>query len=339
MSRILKELRADSDGEPFHLVSLEPGALDGMRYEYFAHQSPGPGQVEIAVSTAGLNFRDLMFVLGISPDMPETPIRLGGECAGRVVSIGNNVKRFQVGDEVMGVAFGSLGTHVVTDEHLIIHKPRNLSFEEAATVPIVFQTTYYAIHYLGQLRKGERILIHAGAGGIGQAAIQLAQFYGAEIFATAGSQKKREFLRTQGVKHVMDSRTLSFAEEIMDLTHGQGVNVVLNSLSGKFIHKSISVLSHFGRFLELGKQDFYNNTSIQLSPFRNNLSFFAIDLMQIFTERPEYALQLAEECMSLLSKGILKPIPYQVFPISEYREAFRLMRRSRHIGKIVLSLK
>ncbi|MGH2621008.1 MAG: type I polyketide synthase, partial [Anaerolineales bacterium] len=194
------------------------------------------------------------------------------------------------------------------------------------------------LHHLARLRAGERILIHAAAGGVGLAAIQFAQHVGAEIFATAGSPEKREFLRSLGVRHVMDSRSLDFADEVMALTGGKGVDVVLNSLAGDAIPKSISVLDAYGRFLEIGKRDIYQNSKLNLRPFRKNLSFFAIDLGRLFQERPAVAGELLREVMQHIEAGHLRALPTRTFPISEVESAFRYMAQAKHTGKIALSL-
>ena len=160
-------------------------------------------------------------------------------------------------------------------------KPDNLSFEEAAGIPITFLTVAYSLYELARLQPGERILIHAASGGVGLAAVQIAQQIGARIFATAGRPEKQEYLRSLGVEHVMNSRNLDFVEEVRRDTGGEGVDVVINSLAGEFIPASIQLLKRFGRFIEIGKRDILSNSEIGLYPFRNNLSFHAVDLGQM----------------------------------------------------------
>lgn len=323
---------------PFRLEISAPGVLDELVLQSTVRQSPGRGEVEIRVCAVGLNFREVLKALGIYPDLPEGSINFSGDCAGRIVAIGSGVEGLAIGDEVLGIAPICFSSFAIVPAHLLVPKPAHLSFEEAATIPSVFLTAYYALYSLGRLSQGERVLIHAAAGGVGLAAVQLCQMAGAEIFATVGSPEKREFLRSLGIKYVMHSRSLAFADEVMKTTEGKGVDVILNSLAGEFIPKSLSVLAKFGRFLEIGKQDIYQNSQLGLYPFRNNLSFFAIDLEQVWIERPDFTLFLFWELMQYFRDGRLKPLPHQVFPISEVPAAFRYMRKSKHIGKIVVSV-
>ena len=220
---------------------------------------------------------------------------LGDECAGRIVAVGEGVEGLQAGDEVIAIAPGSLGSHVTTSAAFVMRKPAQVTFEEAATMPVVFLTAYYALHHLARLRAGERVLIQSAAGGVGLAALQIAQHMGAEVFATAGSPEKQELLRLLGVQHVMDSRSLAFADQIMEITGGQGVDIVLNSLAGKAMAKGIACLAPYGRFLELGKRDIYQNSKLGLWGFRKNVSFFAIDLGGLLTEKPAFIRTLLGE--------------------------------------------
>jgi len=216
--------------------------------------------------------------------------------------------------------------------------PEGWSFEAAATVPTTFFTVYYALKHLASLQPGERVLIHGASGGVGIAAIQLAQYLGAEIYATAGTDEKRDFVRMLGVEHVYDSRNLDFAEEILADTQGEGVDVVLNSLAGEAIRRNLQVLKPFGRFLELGKRDFFENTAIGLRPFKDNISYFGIDADQLLNGRPELASKLFGEVMGLFQEGVLYPLPHRAFGATRVVEAFRAMQQSRHIGKIVVSM-
>jgi NADPH:quinone reductase-like Zn-dependent oxidoreductase len=322
---------------PFRLEISDPGSLDGLTWQPAVRQAPGFGEVEIHICAVGLNFRDVMKALGIYPDDSESSPTICGDCSGRIVAVGEGVEGLKVGDDVLGIAPVSFSSFAIIPTHLLQPKPSNLSFEEAATIPSTFLTAYYALYYLGKLSKGDRVLIHAAAGGVGLAAVQLSQRVGAEIFATAGNPEKQEFLRSLGVEHIMDSRSIAFAGEVMQLTGGKGVDVILNSLAGEFIPKSLSVLAKFGRFLEIGKQDIYQNSQLGLYPFRNNLSFFAIDFEQIWLERPDFNVALFREIMQCFQDETLKPLPHKVFPISEVRAAFRYMRKAKHIGKIVVS--
>ena len=330
--------RIPAGDQPFRLEIDTPGILDHLMLRATTRREPGPGEVEIAVVAASLNFLDVLKALGIFPGQGlDAPI-LGGECAGRVTALGTNVVELAVGDEVVALAGGCIGTHVTTSAHCVVAKPTHLSFEQAAAIPVVFLTAYYALHSLARITKGERILIHSAAGGTGLAAVQLAQFLGAEIFATAGSTEKREYLRSLGIQHVMDSRSLTFAEEVLAATQDRGVDVVLNSLTGAAMAKSLSVLAPYGRFIELGKKDIYQNSLLELAPFRKNLSYFALDLAGMVRERPMMVSSLLEEVMQLFKAGLLKPPPTRVFPIPRFVEAFHTMAQAKHIGKLVISL-
>ncbi len=323
---------------PFCLEIYTPGILDELTLQPTIRQPPASHEVEIEVCAVGLNFKEVMKALGIYPDNSEGHVTFGGDFAGKIVAIGEDVKEFKIGDEVMGIGAKSFSSFATVPTHCLVAKPANLSFEEAVTIPGTFLTAYYALQHLGRLNKGERVLIHAAAGGVGLAAVQLSQMVGAEIFATAGNSQKREFLRSLGIKYVMDSRSVAFADEVMELTGGKGVDVILNSLAGEFIPKSLSVLAKFGRFLEIGKRDIYENSQLGLYPFRNNLSFFAINLGQVWLERPDFTVSLFREVMQCFEDGVFQPLPYKVFPISEVVSAFRYMRKTKHIGKIVVSL-
>ncbi len=316
----------------------QAGSFDSLYYHAFARQAPEPNQVEIEVRATGLNFSDVLKAMGLYPGITDKIVPLGIECAGVVTAIGKEAaKRFQVGDEVMGIAPYSFATHTRTAEYAIVKKPANLDFDEAATIPVTFLTAYYALVRLAQLAPGERLLVHAGAGGVGIAAIQIAQHLGAEVFATAGSDDKREFLRSLGVKHVHNSRTLDFSEEILDLTGREGVDVVLNSLPGDAITKSLGILRAYGRFLEIGKTDIYQNRMIGLAPFQDNLSYFAIDLDRMLRQRPDYVRTLFAEMMEHFHAGHFQALPHTRFPMDGTVDAFRYMAQRKNIGKVVVS--
>jgi phthiocerol/phenolphthiocerol synthesis type-I polyketide synthase C len=319
----------------FCLESAKPGQLDTLRLQPAPRLEPGPGQVEIEVYAAGLNYRDVLNAMGVYPG---DPIPLGAECAGKIARLGKDVEDLQVGEEVIAIAPSSFSRFAMTYAALVVPKPGHLSFEEAVTVPITFLTAHYALNYLARMSKGERVLIHAAAGGVGLSAVQLAQRVGAEIFATAGSPEKRAFLQYIGVKHVMDSRSLAFAEEVMQRTGGKGVDIVLNSLPGEYIPKSLSILSPHGRFLEIGKMDIYLNRTLDLYPFSNNLSYFAIDMDRICRERPALIHSLFLDLMESFKEGTLRPLPRSVFPISDAVGAFRYLAQRKNIGKVVVSL-
>jgi 1-acyl-sn-glycerol-3-phosphate acyltransferase len=331
------------DLRQFRLDVDTPGTLESLTLRETVSRRPGPGEVLIRVFAAGLNFRDVMLSLGMLPPMsiPGAAGKtiLGFECAGIVIQCGEGVEEFRPGDEVMAVAIGALASQVITRAEMVARKPAHLTFEQAATMPQVFITAHYGLNHLARLSAGERVLIHAATGGVGLAAIQLAKRVGAEIFATAGSPEKRAYLKAMGIKHVMDSRSLAFADEVLAATNGEGVDVVLNSLAGEAIPKGLSILRPYGRFLELGKRDIYADAPIGLLPFDKNLSFSAIAADRMLIDRPALVGSLAREVAAFVEDRALEPIPYTAFDLSQAEEALRFLAQAKHIGKLVLTVR
>lgn len=299
-------------------------------------------QVAITPKHAGLNFRDVMFATGLLPDealeQGFSGPALGMEFSGIVSDIGEEVSHLNIGDKVMGFAPGCFANHIVTSALAVVKKPDDWSFAAAATVPTVFFTAYYSLVHLARLRAGERVLIHGAAGGVGLAAIQIAQSLGADIYATAGTHEKREFIKLLGSDRVFDSRSLAFADQILVDTNGEGIDVVLNSLAGEAIARNLEILKPFGRFLELGKRDFYADSAMGLRPFRNNISYFGIDADQLMLEQPQLTYQLFNELLASFESGELLPIPHRVFAANKVSDAFKHMQRSRQIGKVLVDL-
>ncbi len=339
----LCELAAATPHAPGSVARLDqctPGQIKGLCWTRQALPAPGEDQVEIEVRAAGLNFRDVMYASG---QLAEHALEdgfagatLGMECSGVVVAAGPRATGLQPGDAVIAFAPASFATRVLTRAAAVVKKPADWSFEAAATVPAAFLTAYYALHHLARLEEGQRVLIHGAAGGVGIAAIQVAQMAGAEIFCTAGSEAKRDFLRLLGVERVFDSRSLAFADQVMAASAGEGVDVVLNSLAGEAMRRSLRLLKPFGRFLELGKRDFYEDTRIGLRPLASNIAYFGVDADQLMLERPELTRRLMQELMALFRQGQLTPLPYRLFAAADAIEAFRFMQQSKHIGKVVL---
>jgi NADPH:quinone reductase-like Zn-dependent oxidoreductase/short-subunit dehydrogenase/acyl carrier protein len=302
---------------------------------------PGDGEVAIDIAAAGLNFRDVMWSLSL---LPEEALEdgfagptLGIEGAGTVVAVGAGVRRVRRGDRVVAFASGAFASRVVVPEAAVAPLPARLSFEAGATIPVAFFTSYYALHHLARLTRGEWLLVHGGAGGVGLAALQIARWRGARTIATAGSDEKRDFLRMLGADHVLSSRNLDFVDDVRAITGGEGVDVVLNSLAGEAMERSFQVVRPFGRFLELGKRDYYANARIGLRPFRRNLSYYGIDVDQLLAHRRPVAERLFHEIVQLFERGVFSPLPYRTVGSDEVREAFRLMQQSLHVGKIVIT--
>nr|AYM54554.1 short-chain dehydrogenase/reductase SDR [Racemicystis crocea] len=326
-------------GRPFRLDIEKPGVLERLALREVQRRPPGPGEVEIEIEAAGLNFIDVMKAMGIYPGLQPGPVPLGGECAGRIVALGEGVTDLAIGEEVIALAPSAFASHATTAARFVVPKPAHLRFEQAATIATVFMTVWYAFIHLGRARRGERVLIHAATGGTGLAAVQVARTLGLEIFATAGSEEKRAYLRAMGIEHVMDSRSLAFADEIMKVTKGRGVDLVLNSLTGEALVKSLEVLAPYGRFLEMGKRDIYDNARLGLLPFKKSLSYSSIDLVGMSVERPELFASLLREVTQRFEEGAFEPLPVKVFSASEAEEAFRFMAQAKHIGKIAISMK
>lgn len=318
-------------GEPHRLEIVSRGQLDAVELRAVPRVAPGPGEVEIEVRATGLNFRDVLNVLDLYPGDPGP---LGGECAGEVVAVGEGVTHVKPGDLVLALAPASFSTYVLTLAEFVAPLPKSMSTEEGATIPICFLSAYYALCTLGRMKAGDRVLIHAASGGVGLAAIQLAKQVGAEIFATAGSPRKREYLQSLGIEHVMDSRSLDFADEILRVTDGEGIDLVLNSLTGETIATSLSVLRPGGRFLELGKTDLWDQPRVDA--FRPGLTFHAIALDRMMAEEAQTVQGLMREVMPQFEDGRLEPLPLRKYPLRRIVEAFRHMARAEHIGKVVI---
>jgi acyl transferase domain-containing protein/NADPH:quinone reductase-like Zn-dependent oxidoreductase/acyl carrier protein len=343
MRRRAEPASHDADGETgFRLTFAQGEAQEGVVLHGIAIPRPAAGEVTAHVKAAGLNFRDVLQRIGLLPEEAFeggfAGATLGMEFAGEVIEVGDAVDHLRPGDAVFGIARDAFSSYIVAPANGLFKKPASVSFEEAATLPVAALTVYYSLHHLARLQKGERILIHGAAGGVGLAAVQYALWVGAEIFASAGSVEKREFLRRIGAQHVVDSRSLAFADDIRELTHGEGIDVVLNSVAGDAIHKGLSILRPYGRFVELGKRDFYANSKLGLQPFCNNIQFFGVDLDRLLVDRPALSKQLFAELAPLLDQRVFVPLPHRVFPVARAVEAFRCMQHSRHIGKIVLGM-
>ncbi len=313
------------------------GILDDFVYRVSQRVAPGPNQVEIEVYASSLNFRDVLIALG---EYPSTNAQMGSDCSGKVVRVGEGVEQFKVGDEVIAIseasAFSRFTTTMVTD---VVKKPASLSWEEAASLPTAFVTLYHSLHNLAALSQGERILIHSAAGGVGLAAIQYAQTVGAEIYATVGSDEKRAFLRSLGIERIFNSRSTDFADEILQATGGEGVDVVLNSLGGEAIPKGLSILRPLGRFVELGRRDFAQNSHIGLAPFDNSLTFFSVSLYKLSILRPQLYNSIFVDIIDKFDRRIFKPLKMNLYAASDITSAFQHMAQGNHIGKLTIRFK
>ncbi|MFE4335989.1 type I polyketide synthase [Streptomyces sp. NPDC056831] len=326
------ELAAPRD-RPWRLESTEKGMLENLALLPCpeAAEPLESGQVRIRVHAAGLNFRDVLNALGMYPGKAGP---LGGEAAGVVTETGTGVTGLRVGDRVMGLVPGGFGRVAVTDHRLLTVVPDGWSFTTAASVPIAFLTAYYGLADLAGLRTGESVLVHAGAGGVGLAAIQVARHLGAEVYTTA-SEGKWDVLREWGVRpdRLASSRDLGFREAFRTATAGRGVDVVLNSLAGEFVDASLDVLASGGRFVEMGKTDVRSAES--LTDRYPGLSYLAFDLSDAGAERVQRMLR---ELVDLFEAGVLRPLPVTTWDVRQAPEAFRFMSQARHVGKLVLTV-
>jgi acyl transferase domain-containing protein len=318
-------------GEAVRLASTERGVLDGLHLEQFERRSPGEGEIEIRVAVTGLNFRDVLIALDLYPEHVPT---FGDECSGEVVRVGPGVEHVRPGDRVVSMGSGAFASHLTTDADLAIRIPDDLGFEDAATIPIPFLTAEYALARLAGIGADDRVLIHAGAGGVGMAAVQLAQRAGAEVIATAGSSEKRAVLEGLGVRHVFDSRSLDFADGVLGATGGRGVDVVLNSLSGDFIPRSLDVLAPEGRFLEIGKRDIW--TAEQVAEVRPDVAYHVVFLGDLSIGDPPAIQAMLGDLLPRFAAGELHPLPRTTYDVVDVVDAFRFMAQARHIGKIVV---
>jgi polyketide synthase 12/myxalamid-type polyketide synthase MxaB len=322
---------ADAAEEPWRLVPARPGTFDQFRRDALIRRSPAPGEVEIAVQATGVNFKDVLAVLGMAPG---AGTQIGGECAGCVTRVGPGVIHLQPGDAVMAVGRDCFASFVTLPAALVQRRPMAMTAEEAAAFPIAFLTAEYCLSHIGKMQAGDRVLIHAGAGGVGMAAIQLARLAGAEVFATAGSEWKRTLLRSIGVRHALNSRDTSFAGEVMALSGGRGVDLVLNSLTGDLMEAGFSVLARGGHFIEIGKRDLKSTNYV--ASLGRDLSYSIVDWSEDAAASPAFIGAMLARLIDQAGQGRLTSLPRQVFAAEDTPRAFRLMAQARHVGKIVV---
>ncbi|MFC0098825.1 type I polyketide synthase [Micromonospora marina] len=291
----------------------------------------GPREVRVRVRAAGLNFRDVLNALGLYPGDAGP---LGGEGAGEVVEVGAEVTDLRPGDRVFGVFVGCFGPVAVTDRRLLAPMPAGWSYVEAASVPVVFLTAYHGLVNLAGLTRGESVLVHAAAGGVGMAAVQLARHLGAEVYATA-SPAKWDALRALGLdeEHLASSRTLDFETRFTDATGGRGVDVVLDSLAREFVDASLRLLPRGGRFVEMGKTDIRDADRVAVD--HPGVAYTAFDLT---LEEPDEVQRMLVVLLGLFERGTLTPLPTQVWDVRQAPEAFRHVSQARHVGKVVLTM-
>lgn len=319
-------------GGPIAVIQLGAG-LDGVMVQPVTVRSPGNGEMLVRVRAAGLNFRDTLVALGAYPG--EAP-PYGAECAGVVETVGPGVSGFQPGDRVVALARSSLASHVNVRADLSTILPPGLSFALAAAAPVSYLTADIGLRRLGSMKAGDRVLIHAATGGVGLAAVALAQRAGTVVFATAGTPEKRAYLRSLGVTHVFDSRSLDFADQVLAATNGQGVSLVLNSLTGAFVGASLRALSKGGVFLELGKREIW--TPEQVAAARPDVAYHVFDAGSMAEADPSLFQTCMAEVLPALATGGIRSAPLEVTSLTAAKDALRRMAQARHIGKLVLAV-
>ena len=326
------------EGRPLELRIGQVGQLDSI---YFQDHSSlqhklGKDKVEISVKCIGMNFRDIMIALGQIP----FDRNIGIDCSGIVTAIGSNVTDLSPGTRVCAMTYGAYANITRVEQHRIAKIPDSLKFTEAASLPAVFCTAQYALGDIGRLCEGESILIHAAAGGVGQAAIMLAHNIKAEIFATVGSvDKKNLIMQTYGVPedHIFSSRNASFVQELMTITNQRGVDVILNSTAGELLRQSWRCLAPLGRFIEIGKRDLVQNSNLEMEKFLDSVSFSGVDLTKVENSKPQLFKRILTDVVRMYKDNIIRRItPITVFPISEVERAIRQMQSGKHTGKIVI---
>lgn len=289
-----------------------------------------PHEVRVAVRAAGVNFRDLLTTLGLYPGEHW----LGLEGAGVVVEVGEAVTGIAPGDRVMGLLPGAFGPTAVTDHRSLARVPAGWSFVQAATVPVVFLTAYHALADLAEIAEGEALLVHAAAGGVGLAAVQLARHRGVEVYGTA-HPRKWAALRAEGVRddHLASSRTLEFHDRFLATTRDRGVDVVLNSLTGRFIDASLNLLPRGGRFIEIGRIDPRDAAQVASEHPMVRYRRFVLSMTD-----QDLVRRMLAELVLLFNEGALRPLPVTTWELGCAREAFRYLSQARHVGKVVLTI-
>ena len=327
----------DQVNRPLSLTIGSPGLLDTLYFEddKRATTSLPDDHVEIKVKATGVNFRDVMYAVGqIASE------HFGGECSGTIAAMGPSVSGFEIGDRVCALSDGGYGTFARCSSHLVAKIPDSVSFVSAAAIPVIFSTAYYGLVNTARLSAGETILIHAAAGGVGQAAIRLCQWIGAEIFVTVGSEEKKRLLMDAyniPEDHIFNSRDTSFEASIKQKTSGNGVDVVLNSLAGEMLKASLDCLAPFGRFIEIGKKDLIINTRVEMTKFTNNITYATVDLLLLQAKKPQLTGKTLSEITSFIFSGLIENIvTINGFPVSQIEAAFRLMQSGKSMGKMVV---
>ncbi len=341
--RVATERAFDAGTAAIRAVVRSPGVLDSVALEEYRVPELESGIVEVAVHAVGLNFRDVVAGMNLLDEEAWEGGLIGGhqlglDAAGVVVRVGPGVTRVAVGDRVVGFFPHSLATRATTHERQLAKILSGITMTEAAALPTPFSTAEIALHELARVRAGETVLIHAAAGGVGTIAVQLALAAGARVIATTSSDDKRAFLTRLGVEHIFNSRTAEFGDDIMRLTNGDGVDVVLNSLSGRAMSESLRVLRPFGRFIEIGKTDLYRNRQLGLRQFAKNKSYFVLDVNRMYSQPTTDVTARLVRAMMAWKTDAIAELPVRTFPLADAKSALRVLAQGKQIGRVVVEV-
>lgn len=320
-----------------------------MPFDFYLRQTeisdPGSDYIQIRAKASSLNFRDVMIASKQYPSSPGLPTNMGSDYAGIIEKVGDNVKNFKPGDEVISIHIGHTendgvlrdNCHFIktfnADKASVCLKPKNLSFEEASCIPTVFLTSYIGLINLGKLRESDNLLIHTATGGVGLSSIEIAKWKKARIFATAGTEEKRAHLKNNGIENVYDSRSLEFAETLK--SKNIGMDIVMNTLDGERMIESVKLLNSFGRFIHIDKKDIAKDTPLGMKLFSNGILFQFLDITLLFFDTSLLRSSL-QEIVELFENELIKPIYHQTYHVSELKKAMTAMSRGTHIGKFVV---
>ena len=333
-------------GNSYKIEIKEKGLIDSLVFRTIKHQNLKSNEIEINVHAAGINFKDILNLLGrLSHKAVQNSMagnQLGLEISGIITAKGSDInEEFNIGDEVLACVANGFTGKVITSYTNCMKKPSFVSHLEGATMPIAYITAYYGLKYLAGIKKDDTILIHSAAGGVGIASINVAKYFQANILVTVGTKEKREFLEKEfeiSSKFIFDSRSTKFYDDIMNITNGQGVDIIINSFSGSRLDQTIKCLNSFGRFIEIGKSSIYDNKQICLERFGNNISYFVEDIDRLSQQKPQLHKQILNELQIHFQEKHFKPIPYTEFPINQIKSAFQTMINGNHIGKLILNM-
>ncbi|KFZ19179.1 hypothetical protein V501_00783 [Pseudogymnoascus sp. VKM F-4519 (FW-2642)] len=329
-----------TEKDPKRLTIGQYGSIDSLRW--IQHEAPTtlePDEVEIDIRCVGLNFRDVLVTMGVVAGRKD---ELGFEASAVIAQVGSAITHLKVGDRVVTIASDCFATRKVVLGALVVRIPEYLSFEDAATVPVIYTTVIQALINVGQLKRGQSVLIHSACGGIGLAALQICQMLGVEIYVTVGNEEKVQYLMNNYNlvrERIFNSRDDSFLRGIMRATNDCGVDLVLNSLSGELLHASWKCVAKYGRMIEIGKRDLLGRGQLSLDPFEDNRTFCGVDIAGLVRDRPQVIHILLNQVVQYLDSGCIKPIPLsKTFSAQQTADAFRYMQKGKHIGKIVINL-